>query len=181
MAHDRFLPRNPIRLQSIVVARAVGRSVGWQGRALTLSRQWFFSDHFQTWQGHSLPEVLGRFRLWIIWWADQSWVHFFKVKTIKYGTNIALNMLFNKSSGFCYKCDFFLLIFSCVFQLRTLKSPLALSHAQFFSNYFQTRQGPLLSQNLGRVRLLRFCLIRYAHYGPINMSRSILAFPGVSF
>ena len=121
MAHDRFLPRNPIRLQGIV-ARAVGRSVGWQG--------------------HSLPEVLGRFRLWIImdyWWADQSWVHFFKVETIKYGTNIALNMLFNKSSGFCYKCDFFCWFFP-VFSNFVHWNPRWRSHMRNFSRII-SKQG----------------------------------------
>ena len=42
------------------------RAGGWQDRQapLTLSRPQFFTDHFQTRQGHLLPEDLARVRFW---------------------------------------------------------------------------------------------------------------------
>ena len=46
--------------------RPSGRAGGRQGRQapLTLSGPQFFTDHFQTWQGHLLPQGLGHVRSW---------------------------------------------------------------------------------------------------------------------
>ena len=88
---------------------------GRQGRQtlLTLSRAQFFTDHFQTWQGHLLPYDLGLIRLRRFCFITHAhngpfnepaffwhfWTHF-QAKFTKFGINVGLHMLINISSGF---------------------------------------------------------------------------------
>ena len=96
---------------------------GWagerQGRQapLILSRPEFFTDHFQTSQGHLLPYLLpydlGRVRSWrfcLIKYAHNAPLNepasfgilglIFQAKVTKFGTKVGLKMLININSGF---------------------------------------------------------------------------------
>ena len=106
---DTFLPHNPSGLWGIVVAWAGGQ----QGRQalLVLWCLWFFMDHFQTWQGHSCPNISDEFdyggsallKMCIIdhlmSWSILAFLGSF-LKPSKFGTNVGLNMLLNLSFKF---------------------------------------------------------------------------------
>ena len=69
------------------------------------------------------------------------------------------------SYGFYHNHQNFMAIFS---DSTHLKSPLALSCAQYFRDHFQMLQGHSLPYDLGQVGLWRFGLIKYEHNGPFN-------------
>ena len=110
-------PFYPAALKGSRVLSSPERAGGRQGRhaLLTLSRPQFVMDHFQTWQGHSLPWDLGQVRLWRF--CLIKYAHYrpfnepasfdlpelsFQAKVTKCCTYVVLNMLINISSGFCH-------------------------------------------------------------------------------
>ena len=144
---------HPAALKGSGVLSSPERAGGRAGRQapLTLSRAQIFTDHFQTWQGYSLPWGLGQVRSWkfcLIKYAHNRPFNEpasfdlpelnFQAKVTKFCTWVVLNMLININSGFCHTCQIQILAFFFrLFQLRTWKITVsALTSVNFHGSFW---------------------------------------------
>ena len=105
----------------------------------------------------------------------------FQAEVTKFGTNIILNMFINISSGLNHNRQ--KLFGECFYAFSNFahwKSLLSFSHPSFFSHHIKMWHGHPLPWDLGRVRLRRFCLIKYAHNEPFSELRNF-GIPGFIF